>query len=255
MYSYRKSNLDENRKFFNDYLNSLSGRYDEYLEDHILESQIYSVYYNEIHCGYFGIHENTMLTQFFTAKEFFKYAQAILTDILKKYDVKNAYVPTCDEILLSLCLDRHVKVNMKAYFFTEYNNEFASPEYPRNMLKLAELSDLDEIVEVTGDFIDRHEEKIKNRQLYVFRDKGEFLGLGVMIPSRIMNNCKCIGMFTNEKFRQRGIGRSIIIHLRNICIENGFTPLAGCWYYNHYSKRTLESTGFITKTRLLRIDF
>jgi hypothetical protein len=52
-----------------------------------------------------------------------------------------------------------------------------------------------------------------------------------------------------------GIGRSIIIHLRNICIEKGLTPMAGCWYYNHNSKNTLESTGFITKTRLLRIDF
>lgn len=27
------------------------------------------------------------------------------------------------------------------------------------------------------------------------------------------------------------------------------------WYYNHNSKRTLESAGYISKTRLLRIEF
>jgi hypothetical protein len=32
-------------------------------------------------------------------------------------------------------------------------------------------------------------------------------------------------------------------------------PIPGCWNYNHNSKRTLESAGYASNTRLLRIDF
>jgi len=62
-------------------------------------------------------------------------------------------------------------------------------------------------------------------------------------------------MFTNELYRRRGIGRTIIFNLRKWCYENNQTPICGCWYYNENSKMTLESVGFVTKTRLLNIDF
>lgn len=123
------------------------------------------------------------------------------------------------------------------------------------MLSLATLADLEEIKKITGDFIDKHEERIEARQLYILRENGEFLGLGIIVDNVIMKNCKGTGMFTNEKYRQRGVGRSIILHLKDICHESGIIPLPGCWYYNHNSKRTLESAGYISKTRLLKIDF
>ena len=28
--------------------------------------------------------------------------------------------------------------------------------------------------------------------------------------------------------------------------------IAGCWYYNHTSKKTLEKAGMLTQTRLLK---
>lgn len=252
---YVKATFEENNEFFNSYVNSLSNIYDEFLEDHILNSEIYSIYVDELHCGYFGIFEKTMLTQFYITKKYLKLAQKIFADILEKYEIKNAFVPTCDELFLSLCLDKHNKVSLQAYFFQESCEEVAPPKFPREYLKLATLEDLEEIVEVTRDFIDKHEERIKARQLYILREGSEFLGLGIIVNNRIMKNCACTGMFTNEKHRQKGIGRSIIMHLKDICREKGARPMAGCWYYNHNSKRTLESTGYASTTRLLRIDF
>jgi len=117
------------------------------------------------------------------------------------------------------------------------------------------MDDLDDIQEITGDFTDNHVERIKAGKLYVLKENSVFLGLGIIVDNVIMKNCKGTGMFTNEKQRQRGVGRSIILHLKDICHENGIIPLPGCWYYNHNSKKTLESAGYISKTRLLRIDF
>lgn len=255
MHKYVKATLEENKEFFNSYLDSLSGIYDEFLEDHILNSEIFSIYVDDKHCGYFGIFNKTMLTQFFITKSLLKLSQKIFTDILKNYEIKNAIVPTCDELFLSLCMDNHTKVNLQAYFFQESSEEAAPPKYPRECLKLAALEDIEEIKEITGDFIDKHEERIREGQLYILREGSEFLGLGIIVDNRIMKNSKCTGMFTNEKYRQKGIGRSIILHLMDICHEKGARPFAGCWYYNHNSKRTLESAGYASTTRLLGIDF
>jgi GNAT superfamily N-acetyltransferase len=255
MYKYIKTSLEENKEFFNSYVDSLSGIYDDFLEYHILNSEIYSIYIDKLHCGYFGIFNKTMLTQFFITKKFLKLSQEIFADILKCHKIKNAFVPTCDELFLSLCLDKHTKLNLQAYFFQVSGEKAVPPEYPRECLKLAALEDIEEIKEVTGDFVDKHQERINQRQLYILREGSEFLGLGIITDNEIMKNCKGTGMFTNERHRQKGVGRSIIIHLKDICHEMGAKPIPGCWYYNHNSKKTLESAGFASTTRLLRIDF
>ena len=64
-----------------------------------------------------------------------------------------------------------------------------------------------------------------------------------------------IGMSVYPDHRCKGVGRSIIMHLTEISREKRFTPICGCWYYNHNSKLTLESAGFVSKTRLLNVHF
>jgi GNAT superfamily N-acetyltransferase len=64
-----------------------------------------------------------------------------------------------------------------------------------------------------------------------------------------------IGMSVHPDFRRKGVGRSIIMHLADICREKGVTPHCGCWYYNHNSKATSESAGFVAQTRLLNVFF
>jgi uncharacterized membrane-anchored protein YitT (DUF2179 family) len=38
-------------------------------------------------------------------------------------------------------------------------------------------------------------------------------------------------------------------------IRKGYTAVSGCWYYNHNSKKTMESAGGYSKTRLLKFYF
>ncbi len=39
------------------------------------------------------------------------------------------------------------------------------------------------------------------------------------------------------------------------CRQKELHPIAGCWYYNHNSKKTLERAGMVTQTRLLKVDY
>jgi hypothetical protein len=39
------------------------------------------------------------------------------------------------------------------------------------------------------------------------------------------------------------------------CRRRSLRPVAGCWYYNHRSRRTLQRAGMYSPTRLLKIDY
>jgi hypothetical protein len=55
LYTYIKSSLHDNRDFFEMYIKSLTSRYDDFLEERILGSEIFSVIYDAKHIGYFGV--------------------------------------------------------------------------------------------------------------------------------------------------------------------------------------------------------
>jgi GNAT superfamily N-acetyltransferase len=255
MYQYETTTLREQQVFFDQYVRTLSGRYDDFLEEHILKSTFYSILIHGIPSGYFAILDGELLTQFYLPKSAFRHGQAVFADILERYKIKEAFVPTCDEAMLAFCMDKQHSITQQAYFFEDSEEEVRPAEYPRERLIPATLSDLKEIRCITGDFTDRHEERIRDGQLFILREEGEFLGMGIIVTNCIMKGCLGTGMFTNPLHRQKGVGRSIILHLKEWCREQEMNPLPGCWYYNHNSKRTLESAGYIAKTRLLRISF
>ena len=98
-----------------------------------------------------------------------------------------------------------------------------------------------------------YEDVIEKKELYVLEKEKEMLGIGIVVRNKIMENCISIGVLTKASKRKLGVGRSIILHLKRIAFELGLTPVAGCWYYNAESRLTLESAGYITKSKLLRV--
>ena len=150
-------------------------------------------------------------------------------------------------------MDFHKRLEMQAYFFTCGNRAVRPvrpPAYPRELLKVAVPSDETDILDKEG-----VAENIALGKYYVMRENGIFLGQGFYNELQLIPNTASIGMSVHPDFRRKGIGRSIIIHLSDICREKGITPCCGCWYYNHNSKATLESAGFIAQTRFLNVFF
>jgi len=45
------------------------------------------------------------------------------------------------------------------------------------------------------------------------------------------------------------VGQLILWNLKEFCYSKGLKPIAGCWYYNPLSKKTLEAVGMITIAR------
>lgn len=256
-YTYRQSRKDELHAFIEEYSKTLSSPFDSFLEDHISKSQFYSIEKNAEVAGYFAIiHDDGLLTQFYLRKEHMQYAQIIFRDVLCKYQVKRAFVVTSDELFLSLAIDQDMVIKKQAYFFQDSGQVMdASSLYVKGSFRTAVALDIPQILEVSGDFFDELEGRVARQEIFVFKEGEELLGAGIVEHGIVMQGYTSIGMFVNEKHRQKGIGRTIITELKKWCYDNGRIPICGCWYYNHNSKKTLESAGMITKTRLFNIEF
>jgi len=254
MLTYQSSSLVGNKEYVDDYIESISIPYDDFLEEHILHSAIFSIFLEEKHIGFFGKQEH-LLTIFFIPDEYFYKANEVFADILVRFDVREAFVPTTDLGFMSVALEKFESLEIQALHFTEANLVIRPPEFPRECFRLATVNDRGAIEQLAGDFLDKYDQRIKNNQIYVLEEGNEMIGLGVLVDNQIMRNCIGTGMFTKESRRGEGVGRSIILHLKAIAHALGKTPVPGCWYYNVNSKKTLESAGYISKSKLLRFRF
>jgi RimJ/RimL family protein N-acetyltransferase len=81
------------------------------------------------------------------------------------------------------------------------------------------------------------------------------VGFGILESSSLYDDVASIGMHSIEGFRRQGVGTATIRLLIDECRRRGLRPVAGCWYYNHASKKTLERAGLFSPTRLLKIDY
>ncbi len=97
--------------------------------------------------------------------------------------------------------------------------------------------------------------RIATGQLFAMLRDGDFAGFGVIERSTLYPAAASIGMITVEAQRGQGVGTAIIGALLDECARRQVTPIAGCWYYNHLSKKTLEKAGMLSQTRLLKISY
>ena len=251
-YKFENCSMDDVKELILEYASSLSSPFDSFLEDHIAASEFYRIFIGLSLVGYLAIFKKELLTQFYIKREDLKYGQEIFRSALQEFRIKEAFVTTGDELLLSLAMDDYESVEKQAYFFQDCKEYSYNKGYYPGEFRLASSNEIEEIEKVSGDFFDKLYEQVENGQIFIFKENDVLLGVGIREPGVVLDKYTSIGMFVNEGYRQKGIGRTIISKLREWCYENTTIPICGCWYYNTNSKLTLESTGFVTKTRLLR---
>ena len=256
-YVFERTTIAKHCYFFDAYLQQLcagdkagiSSR-EDYWEDHLLASQFYALFVSGEEVGLAAIYQHSLLTCFYLPRQHMHVAQPLFTAFQAEHPFTHAYVLTHDELLLSLALEVAQSVELQAYLFVYDSTAVRSPEFPRALLRLA-------IPEDQSDILDTEHvlENIALGKYYVMRENGVFMGQGFFNRSTLDPSRVSIGMSVHPDYRQRGVGRSIIMHLAHEAMEQGLQPYCGCWSGNANSKRTLESAGFRSATRLLLITF
>lgn len=230
---------------------------DSFLESHILQSAHYEIIGPNKKVGYASVYQGSLITQFVLLSEFRRYGQVLFSQLKRLETVQSAFVPTCDEFFLSHALDEYRDIAKQAYFFAAPAAYTPQLESPLELDRATER-DMACILENSDDFFGTNKDiqhKIDNHELFLVYSDRICVSFGVMEKSRVMENIASIGMFVIPQHRQKGIGSDTLRLLMLECYRQGVQPIAGCWYYNHLSKKTLERAGMFTQTRLLKFHF
>lgn len=238
------------------HLATLPSAIDSFLENHILASRHYRLTVAGNPAGYASIHGGRLITQFALAAPYRHHGQAIYARLRHLEEVQAAFVPTCDEFFLAHALDDYRHLAKQAYFFANAPEKLHTPA-PDIAIRAATAADSDLIQQESGDFFDQLPRRIAAGEIFVTERAAEPVGFGIAVTSALYAapSVASIGMFTIAHHRQSGVGAATIAHLIAHCQRQGIRPIAGCWYYNHHSKQTLERAGLHSATRLLKIDY
>lgn len=237
-------------------INDMKSPFDSFLEDHILKSNHYEILLDSNPIGYFSIFNKHLITQFYLDKPYTYLAQEIFDKVRRYEQVEKAFVYTSDEFFLSHAIDYSKKIDCQAYFFQDSEQAILGEKILIDFrCRVATEKDIELILEKSGDFFDDVVKHIKRQEIFIGYLKNKVVSFGIIEKSELYNNIGSIGMFTVSQHRQTGIGRNTLLRMKAVCYENGLTPIAGCWYYNHNSKKTLQSAGMFSQTRLLVVHF
>jgi GNAT superfamily N-acetyltransferase len=229
---------------------------DSFWEGHVREGIHYKIMHQKKIAGYFSVNKETVLVLFYILEEYRNISQELFTIIRKYESVKEALIPTGDEFFISHAIDNYTKIEKQAYFSIYIDKP------PKKLiaveLKLADIEKDMEILNICHDFLkDVIEEmqKVPGIEIYIAKHDDIIIGFGIIDYQKIIDIYASIGMIVIEEYRQKGYGANILNELKRIVKSNGKIALSGYWYYNHNSKKTIESAGGYSKTRLLRFYF
>ncbi|MDF2556311.1 MAG: GCN5-related N-acetyltransferase [Bacillales bacterium] len=257
MFKFQKCNWVEIKEIATTYYSENNVLIESYFEDHLLGSKHYQILSEGKIIGCFAIHKETMIVMFNVIEEFRNQSQVIFAEVKKMEQVTCAMVPTGDEFFLSHCIDNFARLEKQAYFAI-YTDKIMDKPFIQMQFSLADVQKDRDILKLSKDFLDSEIVKIENgnenESIYIVKLDEEVVGFGVIEYSSFLNYAS-IGMYVCEEFRGRGIARSILHQLKLIVQDKGSIAVSGCWYYNHNSKKSMESAGAYSKTRLLKFHF
>lgn len=240
----------ENALFINQYVEGLSCPMDSYAEDTLSESPIFSIYLGDIHVGFIVAQESEIL-YFYLEQQWIKHSQQIFDAFIQCNGIKAVYYQTSDALMTSLVSDWEYEKVKCGYFFLDSGRiEKPDTHVESALFKMASPEDISLIMSETGDFFDKIEQRVMDNTIFMLTSgEGELYGCGIIEYGKYFSDCASIGMITCKQHRNKGVGQLIIWHLKEFCYSKKIKPVAGCWYYNTISRKTLEKSGMISVAR------
>jgi GNAT superfamily N-acetyltransferase len=244
-----ESNIKEINGLLNSHKSHLAHPMDSYCEDKLDESTIYRIIHEGTDIGYAGIIGDE-LRFFHVLPVYFKYAPDAFEYCIKQKGIKTVNVMTQDSLLVSLIVEWNFRVEKEGCYFVDAGRqEKPQVEASRAQFRTADLSDMPAIIKETGDFFDKLEERINAETIFVLEEGNDLMGCGIVEQGRLFKDCVSIGMITCREHRKKGVAQTILWHLKEWAYLQNLKPIAGCWYYNVLSRKSLEAAGMIAASK------
>ena len=229
---------------------TLATPYESWSEDCLYESRFFALHCNGAPVGYAAVFEKT-LRFFYVKPEHFASAPALLEKVVCELVIERVQVMSQDPLLCALIAEWEYDKEKMACLFTDAR-VVTSNALPDAVFRTAEAGDIPAIRRASGDFFDGPsggyaslEQRISEGLIFVLEEAGLLLGCGIAEKSRLMPQIVSIGMSVVREQRRRGAATRILTELKSWAASQGLTPVAGCWYYNTLSRRSLEASGMV----------
>lgn len=243
------------------YLSALQGKNDGFHADMLFDAAPHLVEADGHPVGFFALQNGwdggKMLTGLYLEKAYTAAAASLLDHIIADYTVTAALVASNDAPFVAIAFEKMQKLGTT--FVTQaYNYTYGLPKRPPEFAR----EQLEKVLPTEYEAMNRLTEGqwdgcfgLPGFRFFALRDKGETRGYGAIVPLKGDETRVDLGNFTLPQYRQKGVGRSLIIHLAQMALEEGFTPVVGCWAGNKESIPTLKSSGFLPENRLFYVKF
>lgn len=247
-----------------DYLHTLIAPMDGMWESVIISQATYwEIQDGERHAGHFCLDSNNYLLRFYLIKEHQAQAQEIFQRIISTYELQYAITSTIEPLYFALCLDFQKRITPQSYLFRDQKRIKVSVDLLTHSFRKAEKKEFDALVrfyqentEGPGEWIEPFlHKRLDREELFVSSSQSVLRATGECIPSQRQPPYADIGMVVARSYRGRGLGTSILIHLKEHCYEAGWKPICSCTVDNHASKKAIERAGFLSEQRMVKITF
>ncbi len=241
------------------YFNELCYKNDGFHSDMIFDGEPYTIDYNGETIGFFSLGDSwdggKMFRMFYILPTQHRKSRSIFEKMSEEFDIEAALVASNDAHLISLAFEKMNALgtgfDMQAFNFI-YGKPERKAEFGRECIhKVNDLEQMNRLTEGQWDGMFDN----KHNQFYELIVGNEILGFGAISSMGYNKKCVDIGNYVLPEHRLKGVGRSLLISLGEIAIEQGFVPVAGCWYGNTESIAALTSAGFIPENRLFYVRF
>jgi len=247
-----------------DYLRTLVAPMDGMWEGTVIsQATFWGIQDRERHAGYFCLNSDNYLLRFHLVDDYQARAQEIFCLIVSAYDIERAITSTIEPLYFPLCLDVGKSIALHSYLFRDNTRVELSSGLSNSIFTKADTGEWGDIVrfyrahtEGSGEWIEAFlRERLARDELFCLYDRQVLVATGECIPSQTQPPYADLGMVVAGSHRGRGLGSSMLIHLKKHCYQVGWTPICSCAADNRASKRAIEKAGFISEQSMVTITF
>jgi GNAT superfamily N-acetyltransferase len=242
------------------YLDSLIAAQELLLEVMRARAVHYRIVHREETCGYFSVHGEQTLIEFYLGRPYWVFGETVFKQILQRMPVRRALVQSFDHLLLSSCIAHQTDVRSLGVLVRDYVPR-ALPELPalqRFDARTATRVDLPRVCAVEQPVFTDHARLaalVEQGHVVLFEREHALIGFGIMQPVVAGRPDVDVGIALDPAFRNTGYALYLFRHMVEHCLAQGLLPIAGCAEENRPSRNMGERIGMVPRYRLLELTF
>jgi RimJ/RimL family protein N-acetyltransferase len=99
------------------------------------------------------------------------------------------------------------------------------------------------------------EARIRREELFGLYTGPDLVATGECTPSLLQPPYADLGLVVARAWRGRGLGRTVLLQLKQHCYAAGWEPICSCAADNLASKKAIENAGFVSEHRVVKVLF